>query len=428
MKNFLISPSQIFGRVTPPPSKSETMRALAFSSMAKGNSEIIFPLVSPDVTAMKNALKKIGAKIFDNEKGLIVQGTMGSPVGKNCVIDAQNSGLVLRFLAAMSLLQEDEILIQGDESLQTRRFLEPFLKAVNDLGGFAISLNQNGRVPIKIRGPLKNNSVKINGEDSQNVTALIFASALRENVQTTIEISSKKEAAYIDMTLSWLEKLGISYEKKEHDILTILGKKYFPSFTYQVSKDWTQAAYLAALGVLTKGEITIDNLDFEEKGSDQGWLKLFQTLGISIEIKEGKLIINKSVKKLLGGKILDLDSSIDTLPLFALLGTQANDKIILTNAKIARFKESDRIEAITKELSKMGAKIETREDGLVVYPSSLHGAVVESHHDHRIVLTLFLAGLIAKGSTRINDGLIVEKSYPNFVQEMQKLGAKIAIV
>ena len=125
------------------------------------------------------------------------------------------------------------------------------------------------------------------------------------------------------------------------------------------------------------------------------------------------------------GKRIDLNECIDMITILPVLACFAVGKTEIYNASIARRKESDRISSIVKELSKMGAKIEEKEDGLVIYPSSLYGAKLESYSDHRMALSLSIAALGATGESEISDVSCIDKTYTSFKYDFQLLGAFI---
>jgi len=144
-----------------------------------------------------------------------------------------------------------------------------------------------------------------------------------------------------------------------------------------------------------------------------------------------KFVIDKESKTIrvekgasLKGIQLDINDAIDALPILAVIGSFASGKTEIMNGAIARKKESDRISAIACELKKMGAQIEETPDGLTIYSSNLHGAVLSSHNDHRIALSLSIAAMGAKGKGQICDIECIEKTYPNFVIDFQRIGAK----
>ena len=198
MRNILISPSFLSGKAKVAPSKSQTMRAILFASLANGTSTIKNPLISTDMKAMMKACSMMGAKIEKKGNSLIIEGTKGEIKPFKEVIDAKNSGLILRFLAAIATRVSKYSIITGDRSIRLLRHSAPLLEGINHLGGWAISSKGDGKAPLIIRGPLIGKHVKINGADSQNISAMIIASAIRENIVTTIEVEDPQEKPFLD--------------------------------------------------------------------------------------------------------------------------------------------------------------------------------------------------------------------------------------
>jgi len=422
MGNILISPSFLSGKTKVAPSKSQTMRAILFASLADGLSTIKNPLISSDTEAMIKACSLMGAKIEKKGNCLLIEGTKGKITPFKEVIDAKNSGLILRFLAAIATRISTYSIITGDRSIRYLRHSAPLLDGINHLGGWAISSKGDGKAPLIIRGPLSAKHVKISGADSQNVSALLIASAIRENETTVIEVDEPREKPFIDMTISWLNRLQIPYSRKGYEVFKIKGVKTFKSFDYTVPSDLMSASYLVVSAILTNSTISIENISLEDT-FDVHWIEILKKMKANIRLEENILHVLPTTH--LKGGIFDINDSIDALPLFAVLSCFAKEKVILKNCSIARKKESDRLEAISQELTKMGAKISATEDSLIIDPAPLKGARLISHSDHRIAMSLSIAAFAAEGNSVIKDAHYVNKSFPSFVETLQKLGGQI---
>ncbi|MFI5334796.1 MAG: 3-phosphoshikimate 1-carboxyvinyltransferase [Chlamydiales bacterium] len=418
MQKLSIKPSRLNGAISVPPSKSQTMRAIIFALMAQGVSRIQNPLCSPDTEAMLCAVEQLGAKISRQEDLIEIRGVDGVLQPPDDVIDAQNSGLVLRFIGALAAHLPRYTVITGDHSIRYNRPVQPLLEALEQLGACAISTKLDGFAPIIIRGPMRPGYVKMCGRDSQPVSALLIAASFLQGT-TEIEVSDPGERPWIDLTLSWLDRFQISYERRGYTHYHLSGGASLSGFSYTVPADFSTATYPVAAALVTGSEITLDNLHFEDPQGDKQVIAMLQKLGAKIEVTKSSLRVMKSK---LNGARLDVNDVIDALPLFATLACFAESPTEIVGGKIARMKESNRISAIAAELKKMGAKVEEREDGLLVYPSQLAGAQLFSHHDHRIALSLLVAALGAKGESTIEGYTCIAKSYPTFFQDFQKLG------
>jgi 3-phosphoshikimate 1-carboxyvinyltransferase len=402
-----------------PPSKSQTMRALIFATLAKGRTLIRNYLHSPDTDAMINACRLLGARIKVMPQILEIEGGLSSAQD---VIDAGNSGLVLRLIGAISALTSSYTIITGDHSIRHLRPAFPLLEGLSQLGAFAASSRGNGHAPLIIKGPLKGGKAVIDGEDSQPVSGLLIASAFAP-IKTELFVKNPGEKPWVQLTLSWFDRLGIPYENDNFEKYTIPGSSEIEGFDYIVPADWSSAAYPIAAALITNSEVTLEGLDFTDAQGDKELITVLQEMGANIQIDGYGLTILPGSR--LKGQKIDISRYIDAITVLPVIACFAEGKTEIVGGKIARSKECDRIKAIVSELKKMGAKIEEREDGLVVEKSDLHGAAIESYADHRVAMSLTVAGLAAKGETVVTGIEAVNKSFPGFFEAFRKLGAKI---
>ena len=424
MVKFHISPSILQGSIVIPSSKSQTLRAIFFALMGKGTSQIHKYLSSPDTYAILRAVEMLGVKIRQTNTTLWIEGTNGKLQSPKNVIDVGNSGLVLRLIGALASLLPTYTVITGDNSICSLRPIQPLLSALQLLQADARSMYLNGFAPICIKGPLRPGSTKLCGRESQPGSALLMTACFLEG-QSHIQVTNPGEKPWVDLTLHWLKKLGTKIEHRNHKEYWIPGKTQYEGFEYTVPGDWSSAAFPIAAALLTSSEIVLDNLDLTDHQGDKQIIHCLLSMGANIEIDSNykKVIIRKT--KHLKGIDIDINNFVDTIAILAVIGCFAEGKTHLYNAQIARHKESDRISAITQELKKMGANIEEKEDGLIIYPSSLKAAKLYSHKDHRIAMALSVAALVAKGTSLIDDVECIAKTYPSFIDDFRRLGAKI---
>lgn len=435
---------QLEGTVTVPPSKSHTLRAILFASLARGESVIRDYLMSPDTDAMINACRLLGAeiKIIDannikkntnnhnvNSNKLLITGVASQPELPNNVIDAGNSGQVLRFIAAVASLTSGYVVLTGDASIRNNRPIQPILNGLKQLNVFAESCQNNGTAPIIIKGPHQGGVCTLNGEDSQPVSGLLIASAFAKN-KTIINVEDPGEKPWIDLTLAWFKQLGIGYQRNHYQQYIVDGHAQYNGFDYTVPGDFSAALFPIAAALITNSAISLQPLDMQDSQGDKAFINTLTAMGAVFAIDEKAKSItveknNNAFGKMKRVKKIDINPFIDALPMLTVLGCYSQTTVTITNAAIARRKESDRLSAITKELTKMGGKIKEFPDGLVIEPARLKSAIVESHRDHRIAMALAVAGLSAQGETIIRDTACVAKSYPHFVPEMRKIGAQI---
>jgi 3-phosphoshikimate 1-carboxyvinyltransferase len=388
--------------------------------MAKGSSMIRHPLPSPDTIAMVEAIKALGAKVAITSDHICVLGTGGMLKRQAQTIDAGNSGQVLRFIGALCALQEEEIMIKGDASICSRRPVRALLQGLEQLGAQAFSLEGSGYAPLSIKGPITSGNVLMSGEDSQPVSALLLATSFLEGT-TKITVNNPGETPWVDLTLHWLKRFGVTVEHHCFQHYTVPGGAKIPPFDLTIPADFSSAAFIMALALITRSTIIIKGLDMSDMQGDKAIVSIFSQMGAIIEV-HGTTMIVSDLSELQGIEI-DANSIIDAVPILAVVGCFAEGTTTIKGAKIARAKESDRIFAMCTELKKMGAQIEEREDGLVVSKSALFGAKLSSYKDHRIALSLIVAALGGQTQSEIDDVSCIDKSYHTFFSHLNTLGA-----
>ncbi|MBP9722655.1 MAG: 3-phosphoshikimate 1-carboxyvinyltransferase [Gammaproteobacteria bacterium] len=427
-----------------PPSKSQTMRSILLASLAENTANNISYinnyLVSPDTDAMISACCALGAEIIINPEStvLTIKGVRGCPELPDNIIDVGNSGQVLRFVGAIAGLIDGYTVFTGDHSIRYNRPLQPLLSGLEALGAQCITVKNDGHAPVIIKGPISSGKIVIDGADSQPVSGLILVSIFLPG-QTEITVINPGEKPWIDLTLYWLDKFKIKYSNQNYQkyiIYNLDNNNYnlISSFNYNVPGDFSSILYIVAAAIITQTSVSISNLDFSDPQGDKTVLEILIAMGADLDINPelNTLIINdnfnksnksnKSIAKL-DGKIIDVNNFIDAVPILAVLACYASSETRLINAKIARSKESDRLSVITQELNKMGAKITELPDGLIIQPSDLYHAIIDSHNDHRIAMSIAVAALGAKNKnpgdrTTIINTRCIDKSYSNFKNDI----------
>lgn len=423
MTNYLVSPSKIRGEIKIPPSKSHTLRAILFASLARGTSTIFNYLDSPDTLSMINACKSFGAIINQSPHSLSITGIDGKVVFFEDIINAGNSGIVLRFLTALGALSSHPIVITGDDSIRHNRPMKPLLDALSQLHVSTKSMQKDLFAPIIVKGPLKSGKVMISGEDSQHVSALLIAAAFSQG-PILLKVINPGETPFVDLTLSWFDRLKIPYSRKGFHSFHIPGSTRCECFEYTVPGDWSSAAFPISAALITGSEITITHLDSNDSQGDKELLTVFQKMGALFTIKENSIHVKKTTKPLQGCSV-DINKFIDAITILSVVACFAEGETIITNGKSARHKECNRIKCIQEELQKMGADIQETDDGLIIKKSTLHGATLLSHNDHRMALSLAIAALGASSDSIIENITCISKTFPSFLQDFRALGAHI---
>ncbi len=411
---------KLHGKIEIPASKSHTIRAIVIASLADGASKIINPLFSEDTKAAINGCKSLGAKIRREKNFIIVGGFNGRPKEPKEKLDMLNSGTSINLLTSVAALGNFKVILDGDSSLR-KRPVQPLLDALKALGASAKSINNNGCPPIEVQGPIKGGKTDVNCKSSQYLSSLLISCPLIKN-QTIIHAKNICEVPYIKMTLKWLDEFNIKYENKNLEYFKIHGSQKYNAFEKTIPSDWSSAAFPICAAAITNSNVIIKGLGINDTQGDKKIVDYLRKMGANIIIDNKNNGI-KVIGTQLNGAEIDLNETPDLLPVMAVVACFAKGETKLINVAHARIKETDRIKVMHDELKKMNAGISELEDGLIIRHKHLKGALVNGHSDHRVVMALSLAGLIAEGKTIIDTAESVSVTYPNYFESMKALGA-----
>lgn len=426
MNRFIINKSGVNGEIEVPSSKSHTLRAILFGALGKGKTSIFHYLRSPDADAMIEACRLFGAKIDLKEDNLEIEGLDGTIKWCEDVINAGNSGLVLRFCTAIGALCPNPVVITGDHSIKHQRMMTPLLLGLSQLGVLVATMRGDGYPPIIVQGPLMPGKTTVTGEDSQHVSALIIAAALGQG-PVEISVTNPGEKPWISLTLDWLDRLNIPYRNRGFENYYLPGNAHYEGFSYTVPGDFSSAAFPIAAALITQSELTIKNIDMQDSQGDKELIDVLIKMGARIEIRKEARTLKVLKGSQLKGMEVDINNFIDAITILAVIGCYAEGETHIKNAAVARHKECNRIDSIATELQKMGAQIDSTPDGLIVKKSKLYGAELKGYHDHRMVMSLAVAALGAEGETSVSDIESIKKTYPSFLEDFRKIGANIEV-
>ena len=421
--NCKVEKSKIKGIIDCPSNKSYTHRGIFLASLAGNNSKVDNVLFSADTKATIEACKKFGAIIEVKESSIIVKESINL-ASKVSEINTENSGTTIRIAIGIASLFSKEITLTGDESLQ-KRPMQPLLDALSSIGAKCSSTD--GKPPVKIQGSVLGGEITIPGNlSSQFISSLLITAPLTKNgINLTIE-GDLVSKPYLDATIATMRKFGVSVQTlipyKKYNITP----QIYKNATFNVPIDFSSLALLLSFTVLNGEDIVIKGSMGNLPQGDEAFIDFLEQLGVSVIIDNNEIKI-KSPEKLRGGKF-DLRNSPDLLPPLAILSLITSKPIEIVNVKHARLKETDRIAIIARELPKIGIIVEEKEDGLILKSSgNLTGAKLNSENDHRLFMAFCIAGTFI-GNCVVTDSKSVEVSYPNFIEEMNRLGAKIEII
>ncbi len=431
---LVIEPTvRIEGEVTPPSSKSHSVRALLLATLANGTSALKNILDASDTRAAIDVCRKLGAKITCVKN---INGGLDCTVESNGIplqtdeteLFSANSGITTTFIIPILGLRKETkrpmILACGEQMMQ--RPIDTIINVSKKLG-LKIE-DTNGHCPLKISGEIIGNEVEIDGTNSQNVSALLLALPLAPKT-SIVNVKNLQERPYVEMTLRCLDEQHITYthtRSNNIDQFVIPGNQIYKPFEKTIPGDFSSASYIIAAAVLLPGHVIIDMMDMTDSQGDKRLITILQEMGAHIKI-EGKTIVIDGGHPLTGQEI-DCSDIPDMVPTLAVIATQAEGKTTLTNIGHARIKETDRLKSMATELKKMGANIEEHATSLVIYHSRLFGASLDGYSDHRTIMALAIASLLpTDGASEITTAEGMDKTFPNFATHMNTLGAKMRI-
>ncbi len=356
-----VHPSPARGRTSVPGSKSHTIRGIALASLASGESRIRKPLDSDDGRSATRIYKAMGAEIRQEEGVWSVRGFGGRPRAPGGVIDVGNSGTGCRMgLGTAALLADGDARFDGDAQTR-RRPMGPLLDALSNLGASARSEGGNGLLPAVVSGPWRGGRTEVDGATSQYTSSLLLNAPFGEG-ESIIEPVNLNERPYVEMTLWWLDKLGLAYEREGYERFRVPGGQPLEEFEAKVPSDFSSAAFLVAAGALPGGDVALEGLDLHDPQGDKVILEFASEMGA--KVVEEKDIIRISSEGLRGGEF-DLNATPDLLPVMAVLGAFAEGETRLVNVPQARIKETDRIAAMREVLESLGGVARELPDGLI---------------------------------------------------------------
>lgn len=404
-----IQPCKLNGTVSIPSSKSYAHRALICAALADGCSVIDGISMSKDIEATIASMNALGAHCVYQGGGKVSVKGICKP-SESAVIDCNESGSTLRFIIPIAAALGTNTEFHGQGRLPER----PINIYTRELSKNGITFDYNNTMPFSISGQLSAGIFEIEGDvSSQFITGLLFALPLLKEDSQIILTSHLESRPYVDITIHCLKKFGIEIEEHEDKYLIKGNQKYSPC-NLKVEGDYSQAAFFYVSNALGSS-IELQNLD---KNSVQGDKKILEIIS--------DMCYNSSELKNFHADCSDIP---DLVPILTVLGCFGTRTSTVFNAKRLKIKESNRLEAISVTLNKLGGNVEVTDDGLIIHPvKSFHGGVVDSFDDHRIVMSAAIAAAASDGDIIIKGAEAVEKSYPEFFRDYNNLGGKANVI
>ena len=416
-----IQPGKISGNIDAPTSKSSMQRACAAALLNDGKTIITNPGRSNDDLAALGVIDNLGAKVLQQSTNeLVIESKGVKPVSRE--MNCGESGLGIRMFAPIAALSDQEIIINGTGSLLSRPM--DFFDEIFPKLGIEIESN-HGKLPIKIKGPLKPVDITIDGSlSSQFLTGLLMAYGKAATKPVTITVNNLKSKPYIDLTLQVMQEFGysvINHQYESFEIHPVNVPSHQPK-NYLVEGVWSGAAFLLVAGAIA-GEITIKGLNVFSSQADKAILRALTMSEAVVSIAEDQIVIGPGKLKAFH---FDATDCPDLFPPLVALASFCDGTTVIEGVSRLAHKESNRGLTLQEEFGKMGIEI-TLQDNLMLVKggTGLKAAIVHSHHDHRIAMACAVAALRAEGETTIEEAEAINKSYPSFYSDLKNLGAVV---
>lgn len=424
---FPVASAPLRGLVAVPGSKSVSNRALVCAALASGESVLHGLADGDDTSNMISGLRLLGAHVTaasGAETPVRVQGPIDTTTTESVRIDAGLAGTTSRFLTAVGALRRGPTTITGGPGLRARPMGE--LHRILREMGFVVHAEHEGFLPVVVRAAERDadrltdhhaHHMRVSGEvSSQFISAAMLIAPLIGGIrlQLTGPVVSR---GYLDMTAGVMRAFGAEVDVRDDEI--VVSAQRFTATTYEVDADWSSASYPFAAAAILGGEMTVPRLRRNESQPEEAFTEVLIAMGCSIRSTDEGVTVSRSPTTLLRGVDVDMSAMSDLVPTVAAIAACASTPTRIRGVGFIRAKESDRLGDLAHELSACGVAVVVEPDGLSIEPSPLRPAVLNSHDDHRMAMSLALLSLRCEG-VRISDPEVVSKSWPRYWQAMRE--------
>lgn len=413
------------GTLSVPGDKSISHRAVMFGALANGTTRISHFLEGADCLSTISCFHKMGIDIQRNHDEILVHGRgLHGLITPSEILDVGNSGTTTRLISGILAGQDFACQLDGDDSIRTRP-MKRIMTPLTMMGADIRSIKDNGCAPLMIQGkPLHAIHYDSPVASAQVKSCVLLAGMYADGITSVTEPVLSRNHTEI-----MLNYFGANVTSEE-TTASITPEPSLFAREITVPGDISSAAYFIAAGLLVPGsEILLKNVGINP--TRDGLLRVCKDMGADITLlnvnMDGEptadlLVRTSSLHGItVGGEIIP--TLIDEIPMIAVMAAFAKGTTVIKDAKELKVKESDRILVMAENLSKMGADIIPTEDGMIIHGGKpLHGAVIDSHLDHRVAMSFAIAGLLCDGPLSITGGECVKISYPDFYEDLYRLG------
>jgi 3-phosphoshikimate 1-carboxyvinyltransferase len=406
--------------IRPPGSKSITNRALICAALAQGTSQLHGVLDSDDTRVMIDALRRLGIQLHfaPQLNYLEIQGCGGNWPAKVANLFIGNSGTSIRFLTAALAVGTGVYRLDGIERMRERP-IGDLLETLQQLGSRAVSEANNHCPPVVLHAQgISGRLARVRGDvSSQFLSGLLMALPYAQHAVKLEVIGTLVSQPYVSMTLGVMRSFGVSIDADSLVQFAFAGQQTYQACRYEIEPDASAASYFWGAAAITGGAITVSGLSREALQGDVAFCECLARMGCEVTYREQSITVAGRAKH---GITVDMNAISDTVQTLGAVALFAEGPTTITGVAHIRHKETDRIGDLARELRKLGAVVEEFADGLKITPGPTRGAEIETYNDHRMAMSLALAGLQIPGVV-IKDPRCTAKTYPRFFEDFSQL-------
>jgi 3-phosphoshikimate 1-carboxyvinyltransferase len=407
--------------VSVPGSKSISNRVALLAALAAGRSVLDGVLFSDDTRFMAAALRDLGIAVDADEAAarLTIDGGGGTWPAAGAELFVGNAGTAMRFLVAALCLGHGRFRIDGTPRMRQRP-IQDLVDALVRLGADVRSEAGSGAPPVLVQADgLPGGATELAAARSSQFLSALLQVAPYAAGDVAITLTGEIIAQpYIDMTVAVMRQWGVTVERAGGRVYRVAHGQRYRAQRYAVEPDASSAHYFWAAAALTGGTVRVPGLHRGSLQGDVAFAALLERMGAAVRWDDDAITV--SGRGPLSGVDADLNAFSDTAPTLAAIAPFASGPVHIRNVAHLRWQESDRLRAVASELTRLGARVEERDDGISVWPSPLHGARIATYDDHRIAMAFALVGLRVPG-IEIADPGCVAKTFPAFFAHLETL-------
>lgn len=408
-----------------PGSKSITNRALLIAALANGTSTLHGTLFSDDSRHFLNCLIQLGfdISIDENNHTVTIDGKNGSIPKKEASIYVGSAGTAARFLTAMLGLSNGSYYLDSSAQMK-KRPMAPLLHSLMDLGASITFYEKEGFFPFSIQtSSLQKNEITVDIEHSSQFLSALLMSGCVNPTGFHIHIKGTHGLSYIKMTMDMMQQFGCQVWNPSTSEYIIAPNQQYHACTYQIEPDVSAACYFYAMAPLLGLTVRVKQIHLNSIQGDIRFLHILEQMGCNLEDTTDGILLSAPSSGTYPGVEVDLSDCSDQTMTLAVLAIFANTPTTIKNIGHIRYQESNRMEAIRVELTKMGISCIEEENNLIIYPGIPKPALIETYDDHRIAMAFSLIGLRSDGIV-IQNPACCRKTFETYFNLLDSIIAK----